>query len=221
MADDQDKTERVRAALTAELGTAAAEPATQAWLAQYADQPGGGVVRFVQQLAKEHKLESADRKRLRMALFQAIYPEQMGSGEPSGKEAEPAAKADAGAEGDEKPSPKAPRSPGQQVCAALVTSMLGQVKAATRGNMLALMREHVRKFNALDEEFSKAFFDWDGNSDPPTPSTDDGLSALVHAAYLALCEINGPADADRLLRRCVQRVDSMAAAVEYPPNELL
>lgn len=216
---DRATAERVQAVLAARLGEEAAAAAAERWTTQYAMQPGGGVVRFVQELATRHTMEPTVRQRLRMELFQAIYHEEAqavaeGGG---GGRAAPAPRQPA----EEPPQRTAPRSPGQQVCAALLVSMLGQARQSERAQMLAMLAEYVGQSGVLPRPLVDAFREWEGQGDPPVSDTDEGLQAMVHAGYLALCEVFGPADADRLLRRCVQRVDGMAAAVEYPPSRLL
>jgi hypothetical protein len=209
LSSDQAKVRAVEAALAESLGADGAAKATRRWQEAYAALPGGGVVRFVQELADNHQLEPTVRRRLRMDLFQAIFGADTG-GSASKSTSTPAEPAPA----------SAPRSPGQQVCAAMVVSMLSQA-AADRRALLNEILSHVRTAGAMDERFQKALSQWDGNGDPPVPASDDGLHGLAHAAWLGLCELYGPAQGDRIMRCAVWRVEGMAAAVEYPPRKFL
>jgi hypothetical protein len=210
LSSDQAKVRAVEAALAESLGADGAAKATRRWQEAYAALPGGGVVRFVQELAEHHQLEPTVRRRLRMDLFQAIFGADTG-GSASKSTSTPAEPAPA----------SAPRSPGQQVCAVMVVSMLSQAAAADRRALLNEIQSHVRDAGAMDERFQEALSQWDGNGDPPVPASDDGLHGLAHAAWLGLCELYGPSEGDRIMRRAVERVEGMAAAVEHPPRKLL
>jgi hypothetical protein len=211
MAVDSSTAERVKGVLTGQLGDDAGAQEAERWREHYANQPGSGLVAFVQELARRRGLDPNGRQRLRMELVKAVHPEEAGD-----TTYQPGTDADSG---ESKKS--APRSPGQQVCAALVVSILGQSRSSDRGQVLAGLVRNLAQVGEVPQETVKAFSNWDGNSDPPVASSDDALRGIVHAGYLSLCEVYGPAEADRMLRRCIQRVESMAAAVEYPPRRLL
>ncbi len=206
--------DRVKNVLVNQLGNEAGAEEVERWLNDHSSEPGGGLVRFVQAVARRRGLEPSARQRLRMELIKAVFPEETGGTE------EAQVKEDAKDNATES-AKAAPRSPGQQVCAALVVSMLGQSKTADRKQVLDGLVRNAAELAEVPQETVDDFAHWNGNGDPPVGETDDALSGIVHAGYLSLCEVYGPAEADRMLRRCIQKVDSMAVAVEYPPNRLL
>jgi hypothetical protein len=211
---DPSTRERVKNVLIDQLGDKAGSEEAQLWQDDHSAEPGGGLVRFIQELARRRGLEPSTRQRLRMELVKTMFPEETSGTEEAQKQEETE---DSGKEGAQ----AAPRSPGQQVCAALVVSMLGQPNATDRKQVLDGLVRNAAELAEVPQETVDNFANWNGNGDPPVGETDDALSGIVHAGYLSLCEVYGPAEADRMLRRCIQRVESMAVAVEYPPRQLL
>ncbi|PSQ90983.1 MAG: hypothetical protein BRD57_05540 [Proteobacteria bacterium SW_6_67_9] len=221
MAVDPSAVARARGVLTSQLGDEAGTEEATRWQQAYAGQPGAGLVAFVQEIARRRGLDPTRRQRLRMELIKAVYPDEAGDTTGPSSVAKASTDTEGTSAGSSASNKSGPRPPGQQVCAALIVSILGQSKAADRGELLNGLAQHAAEVGEIPEETVKALANWDGDGDPPVASTDAGLSRIVHAAYLALCEAYGPAEADRLLRRCIQRVERMAAAVEYPPSRLL
>jgi hypothetical protein len=51
--------------------------------------------------------------------------------------------------------------------------------------------------------------------------TDASLKMLVQGLYVAACDALGPVAADRLLAQSIARAQSLPAAVEFSPDQLL
>jgi len=204
MADDGKET--VQRALAARIGAASAEAEAERWARDYSGLPGFGIVRFIGTVGSAHGLDEHERRRLRLELFGALYDPDGGQLSP-----QPAAKS-AGA--------------AAQSAAAVVTRTLVERLAQGLGprgwdQFHAALLDNLDSTAMVDAATVRRLQQWRGDTTPELGGSEAELSAIAHAAYLAVCDASGPAEADRALAAAISACEQLAEAREFPPRRLL
>jgi len=206
---DEDK---VRRALAAKLGDAAAAAEARRWAHEYRTLPGLGILRFIQRLGAEYGLSDQDRRRLRLQLF----------GDLQNDEPEPAAAA-SGSGGSARDSGAADsaREPAVVVTETLLGTLAGYVRSDRWADFHAALIEHARESPKIDGATVSRLSAWQTDAVPQLSGPEAALAEIAHAAYLAVCDASGPAVADRCLAAAVRACEELPEARSFSPRRLL
>jgi hypothetical protein len=232
--------QRRRAVYTALRSVLGSRPALipacfRVWERDFAGQPHFVVTRYVRVCAEQAALDDSERMLLTRRIFELLaqpydqlepYPNELVD---ATTETIPTADAPAASA---PPTVDIAASALPPTAAALVTgavarSLLSPVRAQLRskpeviGEILTdafrqtrlASSDHLRALNwaragAVDDSLLGGM-------------TDASLKMLVQGLYVAACDALGPVAADRLLAQSIARAQSLPAAVEFSPDQLL
>jgi hypothetical protein len=185
------------------------------WRECHAEQGHCSVSAIVERVAAEFGLDAALTAQLRLKLFSAVLARQSlptGRGQASAPVNRPEAR-------------PAPRDAATRVFLALIGALDDLANGRFAERWGALCAALVRQLDGQPAMGALLGVVLRGDAAPA-----DAVAAvrgesvrrdLVHHYYLALCEVLGPVQADRLLSEAVRAVEQQPTAAQYAPRRLL
>lgn len=202
----------------------------QAWLACQSGATHCSVRRFVEQIALELQLEPRVADQLTVKLFGYVLKQPPAAlpavAKPSPLTSPaPVSTATASATNQPIPATRAKGDPVAQVFESLVNELEQLNNTRFGAQMDTFDSDLARQLKELSSLTALTSSLVTGERTPGQLaahlSTEADRQTFIHAYYLALCSVHGPAHADRLLSDAVRKAEQNPLANKYPPRRLL
>lgn len=181
--------------------------AMQLWKTKYSGDPTFALVRFVNELC-EHVPVTAPSTKILQSLIRALN--KAPDPTPARRDQTAQITEFRGIQGD-----------AVRACLLLVDTLVDRLPLDRGADVRQYMLDHLNRLQQ-PEPILNAIRAWLSQRQTIVmPITEKALTRIINLAYVALCEYEGPAKADRALHEAVQIVEKSTVGSEFPIQRLL